>query len=206
MKYDIFAAMEKEIVKNAKVPNLVEAAEYLHSALEIFEDLGLQKNADQVLEILYKIAKNNKFAQTKAKPLQELLPIKKLMEAGLTQKDMNEFAKGNPVAKAKINLVMKGLGISDHEIAKFIGFNNVMSEEDAHKLLDPNRALGKINHWIEEAKQEIKPGNVVEFKSVSKKPLQYDIDNADDLDVEFNDSLEVFDKEIPLEDFEDEKF
>lgn len=253
---EIIANMQKEMKKQAssseKVPQLTKAAECLHSALEIFEQAGIQRSANQILNVMQKIGQ-----KYKAKPVQELLPLAKIMEAGLTQNDLKEFAKGNPIAKAKVNLVLRSMGLPEHQIAKFIGHHNIVSEEDAKKIIDPNRSFSKMFDWIQNPEgptdpNNIEPGEALEFKSIagdkytkgltSKKQISnledhgtefnmsdnmdasfdmnpsfdelfndgpFDIDapfDAEDhLDLELNDSLEVFDKDVPFEDFEDEK-
>jgi hypothetical protein len=97
--------------------------------------------------------------------------IHKLMEAGLTQRDMHEFAKGNPIAKAKFNLVLRHLGYSDHQIGKFIGPTNVMSEADAKQVMDPNRSFGKIYDWMKNPAKPIDPNNPQPGEDISIKSL-----------------------------------
>ena len=46
----------KKQASNVELDHLERAAEYLNSAAEIFEDMGMQKNADQILNLLSKIA------------------------------------------------------------------------------------------------------------------------------------------------------
>lgn len=234
---ELMQGMQQELRKQASAeePDLVHAAECLHAALEIFEGAGLQARADDILNILQKIAQHT----TKQKPIQNLPSLQKLMEAGLTQKDLKEFSEGNPTAKAKLNMVLRGMGYGDHEIAKFIGHKNVVSESDARELLDPNRALGKMWKWMQDPTSPTEegkspdPGDVIEFTSIAQPGKIHDPhtqgltpdkevknllhhgtvfnmgpNDADDqlLDVDLaEDSLEVFDKEIPLEDFEDER-
>lgn len=58
---ELIASMHNQLVKQAKqqdFDHLEKAADYLNSAAEIFEDMGMNKNADQVLMILAKIAQN----------------------------------------------------------------------------------------------------------------------------------------------------
>lgn len=275
---EIIANMRTELRKQASVdkkPELVTAAECLHAALEILEEAGLQSRADDVLRLLQKIAQSNKL-----KPVENLPSINHLMQAGLTQRDMQEFAKGNPIAKAKFNLALRGMGMSEHQIGRLIGTKNVMSESDAKSVMDPNRSFGKIWDWMKDPtektetpenalefkslapKKELSPGSSLQFNSLAQDhhikgltsekqiknlknhghPMNLVDDNfsfdlpsrkktlsKDDMDVEFadildapsfdidasddeimgiddkSDSLEVFDKDVPLSDFEEEK-
>ncbi len=166
------AEMDKELRKQASAakPRLADAAECLHAALEIFEEKGMKARADQVLQILQKLAQSEK-----SKVIEKMPSVKALMEAGLSQRDMHEFAKGSPVAKAKFNLVLRSLGLSDHQIAKFLGPANVMSEDDAKQVLDPNRSFSKIWDWMQDPSQAVdpqnpQPGETVEFRSIKDQP------------------------------------
>lgn len=274
---EIILGMEKELIKQgqAEQPDLVKAAECLHTALEILEDQGLQKRADQVLSLLDKIGKQSVSIEKSAK----IHSLHQLMEAGVSQRDLREFARGNPIATAKINLVLRKLGLSDHEIAKFLGPNKVLSEEDAHKTLNPNQAPSFLEFkslspeaepvdgpsdellefqsiafrkkhkktkttksarhtkgltpekMVKNLKEHGHPLNLtddacaidvpspVKNNSLNKEDMYsgfedllnastFDIDASDDelMNMEVtDDSLEVFDKEIPIEDFEDER-
>lgn len=56
---ELALGMDREMHSYAKkqgMKNLVKAAEYLNSAVDIFEEAGLKSNADKVLRILGKIA------------------------------------------------------------------------------------------------------------------------------------------------------
>lgn len=279
---ELIAGMEKQLRKqgSAERPSLVKAAECLHAALEILEEQGMTARADQVLQFLQKLAQSNE-----ARDVQQMPSLHKLMEAGLTQRDMHEFAKGNPMAKAKFNLVLRSLGYSDHQIGNFIGKTNVMSEEDAKSVLDPNRSFSKIYDWLSNPTEPVDPnnpqpgetismrsvpltgpGDTISFKSMAqKKPgrpdrhtkglnlkkmmknlenhghmmnladdgtldvpppldmnnlkesdfepdfgefakLLSDVGDSDDLlEVDINDTLEVSENDIPMDDFEDER-
>lgn len=161
---DLIAGMQQELRKqaSAETPNLIKAADCLHAALEIFEEVGLQKQANQVLDLLQKIAQHH---TTKSKPVQKIFPIQKLMENGVSQKDLMELAKGNPTAKAKVNLIMRSLGVPEEDIIKFVGH---MSEKDALDMVNPNRALSKIHEWIEEP-SKVSPGDVISGESLLPK-------------------------------------
>lgn len=65
---ELIAGMQRELQAHEKkqgMENLVKAADYLHSALEILEESGLTTQADEVLKILSKIAEDNQDAQHK---------------------------------------------------------------------------------------------------------------------------------------------
>lgn len=268
------SGMQTELRKQAsddKQPNLSEAADCLHAALEIFEQQGMHARADQVLKLLEKIAQQ-KVPVTKTAKIDSL---QKLMEAGVSQRDLHDFARGSARATAKLNLTLRRLGLSDHEISKFLGPTHVMSEKEAHKALSPNEP-GSILEFKRLGPEEDAPssegGEFLEFKSnagskkKSKDPAtrgltsEKEVKNllqhghplnvtladdggsvhvppsinketlsADDLDPDFvdmlnastfdidasddelmgmeikEDSLEVFEKDIPMEDFEDER-
>ncbi len=56
---DLISGMTAELRKQASqrdVKDLVKAADYLHSAVEIFEETGMKKCANSIMEILSKIA------------------------------------------------------------------------------------------------------------------------------------------------------
>jgi len=269
---ELISSMQKELRKQAsddKHPSLAQAADCLHAALEIFEQQGMRARADQVLQLLEKIAQTNEVRE-----VQQMPTMKSLMEAGLTQRDMVEFSKGSPRATAKMNLVLRRLGLSDHQIVRFIGPTKVMSEDEARETLNPNKpgSLLEFKSLSPEPAPKPKGEELLEFKSIagskkkSKDPatrgltsekeiknllhhghplnvtladdggsvrvppsLNKETLSADDLDPDFvdmlnastfdidasddelmgmeikEDSLEVFEKDIPMEDFEDER-
>lgn len=165
---DLASGMHKELIKQGSAkPNLAKAAECLHAALEIFEAHGMTARADQVLQLLQKIAQTND-ART---DVQKMPSLKALMEAGMTQRDLQEFSKGNPIAKAKFNLVLRSLGYSDHQIGNFIGKTNVMSEEDAKSVIDPNRSFSKIYDWMSDPTQPVDPRNPQPGETISLRSL-----------------------------------
>lgn len=161
---ELMSGMQQELRKQAsseKQPELVKAAECLHAALEIFEQHGMHARADQVLQLLEKLGRGTvKTAEPKVHSLQQL------MEAGVSQRDLRDFARGEPRAVAKLNLVLRRLGMSEHEISKFLGPGHVMSEEQAHKVINPNEA-----------------GSMLEFESMS--PRQPGATPAEEAEPEF---------------------
>lgn len=170
---DLIMSMRQELRKQAsgKIPDLVKAAECLHAALEIFEQAGLQSRADDVLKLLEKIAQH-KPPVPRSYAL-EMPSISKLMEHGIKQRDLVEFSKGNPVAIAKFNLVLRRMGLPEHQIAKVLGHKNLMSEKDATDIINPNRSFSKIQNWLQnptgpDDPNKVEPGNTLKFKSIAQ--------------------------------------
>lgn len=158
---DLIAGMQQELRKQASEtdpPDLARAGECLHAALEILEEAGLQARANQVLGILAKIANN---PPQKTHKLQGLPGLHTLMQHGITQKDLQEFQKGNPVAKAKMNLALYSMGFDGHQIARFLGPDNVLTHSEARDLANPNRGFGKMWEWMQNPKQPDLPGDTL---------------------------------------------
>ena len=58
---EIIAGMERELTSNVEANNsLDKAVDYVHSAIEVFEDAGMKSQADALLNVLLKLAKNKK--------------------------------------------------------------------------------------------------------------------------------------------------
>lgn len=222
---ELMTGMQQELVKQASggTPDLSKAAECLHAALEIFEEQGLSARADQLTGVLLKIAQTHK-----SKPVQKLPSMHSLMQAGLTQRDLLEFSKGSPIAKAKFNLALRHMGMSEHEIGKLIGPTNVMSEKDALALIDPNRSFGKIFEWMQDPTAPVdpanpQPGESLEFKSIAQKTdpatkgltpekqvknlkefgVPLNVNSVDDLDFSLSDTYSAEDELMDLDIKED---
>jgi hypothetical protein len=68
IEHELVLGMQQELQpyeKKQAMTNLVKAAEYLNSAMEILEDAGLTAKADRVLRILAKIAQEQDINQAK---------------------------------------------------------------------------------------------------------------------------------------------
>lgn len=68
---DLIAGMQRELQsfeKKQGMEDLVKAADYLHSAMEILEDAGLAVQAEEILNILSKIAESRPGEPQHAKP------------------------------------------------------------------------------------------------------------------------------------------
>lgn len=166
---ELISGMQDQLRKyaEAETPKLSRAAECLHSALELLEQQGLYARADEVLQLLQKLAKGTKVVKTA-----KIESLQQIMDAGVSQRDLMGFARGEPRAIAKLNLVLRRLGMAEHEIAKFLGHDKVMSEEKAHKVLNPNEAGSMLEFESlrppPPAAKEEGPG-FLEFKSMAQK-------------------------------------
>ena len=160
---ELIAGMQHQLRKQASAeqPELVKAGECLHAAMEILEEAGLQKRADQVLRVLYKIAGDS------TKHVQKMPTLEKLMQAGLTAEDMQAFGKGEQGAKVKMNAVLHRMGFNEHEIAQFIGKHNVVPEHDI-------KTYETFMGWIKDPTQldsgPAMPGQTVSMESLPLLP------------------------------------
>lgn len=183
---DLVAGMQAELRKQAsgQTPDLVKAGECLHAALEILEEAGLQRTADQVLEIMRKIAISNK-----TRPVQKMPSMQNLRQLGFTDEDMRLFGQGHTHSKMKLNHLLRTMGLSDLEIASFLGNHNLVPADEVSKytkMLDmiknPLKPLSKeVSEEVpEEISMESLPdssedvgelpsGDSIEFKSMAAR-------------------------------------
>ena len=144
---ELISGMQQELRKYAAdeaSPDLAKAAECLHAALEILEEQGKHAQADQLLQVLQKIGQTRKTAAF------TMPSIEVLMREGLTKHDLIESGKGDMRALAKFSLVLRRLGLSEHEIKRILGHKGAMPEQTAKDFLDPNRSLSNISDWIQD--------------------------------------------------------
>lgn len=160
---ELIAGMQHQLRKQASAeqPELARAGECLHAAMEILEEAGLQKRADQILEVLHKIAGDS------TKHVQKMLTLEKLMQAGLTAEDMQAFGKGEQGAKVKMNAVLHRMGFNEHEIAQFIGKHNVVPE---HEVKTYETFMGWIKDPTQMDSGPAMPGQTVSMESLPLLP------------------------------------
>lgn len=178
---EIIAEMQvalQPIKKKQGMNGLVKAADYLNSAIQIFEDAGLNKKADQVLRVLAKIA-----TKTAAKQMPSL---QSLMDVGISMQDLKDVSRGDMMATAKINLALRELGVTDKEIVDFIGNKNYMTEQSARDLLDPDRSFNKINDWLKDPTMPVdpnnlQPGETISFDSIPSEMGKRELPPGEDL-------------------------
>lgn len=179
---ELISGMEKELRKIAsnEPPKLSKAGEYLHSALEIFEELGLDKSADQILNLMSKIAATHHVK----KPMPTL---QQLLQVGLKPEDIKGMQEGNVGAKYRMNIALHNLGFGEREIAEYIGHKNIIPVKDleAYKKMmlmirNPNQSHepvpSNISYETLAPDAESTPGitslnpESLEFKSMAARP------------------------------------
>lgn len=145
---DLISGMERELhaqhTQQAQA-GVAKALEHLQSAQHILEKAGLKSRATAIQGILNKVAVHHKSHLAKRFPVN----LDQIMAAGMTQKDLAEFSKGSPAAKAKLLQTLRYMGIDDKTIANMIGSHNVIPAGEAETLADPNRGFGKMWEWIQ---------------------------------------------------------
>lgn len=97
---DIIAGMQIELAAHNKVQgisNLVQAADYLQAAMDIFEDAGMTIKSDEILNILTKIAYKNTPSSQLPSDDHAAKPISDPHTKGLTSKKMVENLKHNGI-------------------------------------------------------------------------------------------------------------
>lgn len=167
---ELISGMQIQLHKQASAerPDLVKAGECLHAAMEILEQAGLQSRADQVLSVLHKIA-----ASDPSKHIQNIPTIQSLIQAGLTPEDLQNFGKGDSGAKVKMNLTLRKMGLSEEEIAHFIGKHNVVPE---HEL----QTYEQFNSWMKNPMQmdsgPVLPGQEISMESIAAKHKKHPAD------------------------------
>lgn len=159
---DLITGMQRELQafdKKEAMANLDTAGEYLHSAMEIFEEAGLTTQAEQVLSILQKIA-------AKHAPRQELPNLQVFFESGkFSEDDLRAAMSGDTEALAKINVAMHEHGMSDNKIADFLG-KFYMPYHLAKKLLERGHISGLKNFQLPSPK----PGQEISLSPVKEEP------------------------------------
>lgn len=161
--------LKPEIIKQASV-NLVKAVDYLNTAFEILDEAGFKVQADKILNILCKIGGDS----FKEVSFTKISPFQALLDAGLTHKDIMEFAKGNKLAIAKLNKKLRDLGYSEDEIEKLLN-KKFMSAKEADDLLSPDRAFTKIDEFLKDpvsvrpSAMHLNPGDEFEISTIASK-------------------------------------
>lgn len=212
---ELMLGMARELQAHDKkqgMQNLVKAADYLHSAVQILEDAGLTDKADKILRVLGKIA-----AQSDTK-VKQMPSLKSFLENGVSISDFKGLGSGDAFAKARVNTAFRRLGYTDKEIADFIGKDNLMPEDEAATLMNPDGFYNKMLDWIKNPKDtpassDLKPGDEFSMSSLvdinhaaTKKPkdptkvsdrhnFRHDLLNAD-----------IDDMEVTLDDESDSTF
>lgn len=167
---ELIHGMQRELhgyEKKQGMASLAQAAEYLHSAAQIFEEAGLTAKADQILQILSKIAATH---DTKVKMMPSL---QALMENGVTNEDLKGVGRGDAFSKARVNTAFRRLGYTDKEIVHLLGKHNLMSEEEAAELMNPKGAPQRFMSWIKDPTAPIDPENPTPSEKFQQNVTQW---------------------------------
>jgi len=174
---ELINGMQQELhsyEKKQGMNNLVKAADYLNAAAEIFEEAGMTVKADQVLRLLGKIA----IAGAHDSKVRQMPSLQKLMEAGVTHKDLKNTQ--DPVSRARVNTAMRVIGYTDKEIHVFLG-KKFMSEEEAADILNPEKPYSKIMDWIQNPATPVNPDNLQPNEEISFQSITGPVESGSEL-------------------------
>lgn len=94
---------------------LPQAAEYLHSAIDLFNDCGMQEQAQEVFTVLLKIAKKHHSIDPHIKNLTDARQIANLLEHG-HQFNLADDSNTEDLLNLDVNLEDPELEIFDDEV------------------------------------------------------------------------------------------
>lgn len=139
---EIIEGMQKELFQEYTIKqassNLTKAIDYLNYTIDIFEEAGLSKQADKIIDLLSKIAN---FSERNI----DIIPFEALENKGISAHQVKQLSK-NELVKLKVNKALRELGKSEEDIKKYLG-PNFMTDKEI-KLSDSR--VGKIDNLIEE--------------------------------------------------------
>jgi antitoxin component of RelBE/YafQ-DinJ toxin-antitoxin module len=197
------SVFENEIINNMQ-RNLTEssieegmysvdkAVDYLNSAIDVFEDLGMYSKADQILNILSKIASYKVITK-----MPSIAAVKQaLMQHGLDLKDIDILSKEttfeNLSTKKKIVKILKELGLSDENIVQNFGEKALEDVELSFESLSP-KDNSKENEFVFESMADKKNKKVSDphtKKLNSKKMIENLLHHGTEFNLSDDDILE----------------
>lgn len=123
---ELIAGMERQLVLSAEadgINGLEQAVEYIHSAIETFEEAGMTAQADALLQILSKIA-------TKHKPKKKDKATEGLTSEKMIENLLNHGTEFNLLDDTNINdLLEADIGDANLEVSE-MGNHQEMDFED----------------------------------------------------------------------------
>lgn len=170
---ELMFGMQKELQSYEKkqgVDNLVKAAEYLHAAIEILEEAGLDAKADQVLKILDKIGQqkedDNKYM---------LFVWKNRIDGWLPYDDVLRTKEKAEALKSKLeeygheyssHLTFKVEPVTQDKLGYW-----VKDDEDNSNAKDKPEFFDKVMKWLENPAAPVdlenpQPGEELSFTSI----------------------------------------
>lgn len=157
---EIIAGMQRELTsKNIKqgMIDLGTAVDYIHNAIEIFEEAKMTAKADKLLNLLYKIGTHSN--------VRTMPSVDKLMQLGMTLHDIRAAAQGNIFAKYKLNSILRSLNYEQKDIASFLGKTYLSDEqmiEVKSRIDSHDESANVINNLLE---QTLTPEKVAPIKT-----------------------------------------
>lgn len=107
---ELIDGMHNQLIKQAtqkSYDHLEEAVDYLNSAAEIFEDMGMNKNSDQILMILAKIAQQYQNKQINDRHTKDLTSKKMIQNLKDHGHPMNLVDDHNFLENQEVNDVLE---------------------------------------------------------------------------------------------------
>lgn len=199
---ELMLGMQRElqpIAKKAGMDNLVKAADYLHAAIEIFEEAGLTAKADQVLRILGKIASQE---EASAKDQDFYSKVMNWIDNPAAPVDPNNPQPGEELSFTSI--------IDDEDEPEELEFTSLLKNNPVEPSEDDLlfRSVASELGLIDNNDARRKPKNSSKVSDSHSKPFDFDALMSDDaisdlLDADImEESLEVSENE-PEKTFED---
>lgn len=157
--------------KKQGMENLVKAADYLHSAIEIFEEAGMTEQADKILKILAKIASDSNGAKHK--------------EHRLSEKELMKWIK-DPKSDEREEVSYKSIAKEPNANGDDLVFKSILDESksddnDAKKkkqLSDPHTKGLTSEKMLQNFKENGSWFNMVD-DNTAEDLLNLDINDAD---------------------------
>lgn len=193
---ELMLGMQRElqpVVKKAGMDNLVKAADYLHAAIEIFEEAGLTAKADQVLRILGKIASQD---EAPAKDQDFYSKVMNWIDNPATPVDSNDPQPGEELSFTSI--IDEEDEPEELEFTSLLNNKSVEPSEDDLLFRSVASELGLIDN--NDARRN--PKNTTKVSDSHSKAFDFDALMSDDalsdlLDADImEESLEVSENEL----------
>jgi hypothetical protein len=147
---EIYKSMEKQLVSNQVEEThgfnkLAKAADYLNSAAEIFEQVGMRKEASEITEVLHSLAADQ--LASRAFSVSELLG--KIDILGVNEEDLHNILESSTPAQLfdvakKVASVVQGKSSLSEELHKSLKEHDLSDPEVRSKFIHKIMSALKI--------------------------------------------------------------